>query len=312
MKKAVAALTAVIGANKANGLWEEGARMFCQVNLHRIPSLPNEKDTRVMVELEHSMWTDQTSICLLTPDHGEKKNQEDSIEHYQAKLKEAGVTSIGKIIPYDQLKKEHKGHELKRYLAKDYDVFLADSSISRLAGNHLGKEFYKRRKVPMAVDLTKTKGLQADLDKLAKSTQVIVTPRGANMNIAFGHSKMSDKELHANLKKLVGQFNTCIPRGQANVKSVTLQGTVTLAIPVYRNDAVDPKVDELSGMELERKAGHEQLKELRAEIKKKTKRPMKKKKAKTIKSKSKRKLMKTEQDGASSETAAKKMKVETE
>ena len=126
-------------------------------------------------------------------------------------------------------------------MAKDYDVFLADSSISRLAGNHLGKEFYKRRKVPMAVDLTKTKGLQADLDKLAKSTQVckkfqifkqflriflnqvIVTPRGANMNIAFGHSKMSDKELHANLKKLVGQFNTCIPRGQANVKSVTLQ-----------------------------------------------------------------------------------------
>ena len=65
MKKAVAALTAVIGANKANGLWEEGARMFCQVNLHRIPSLPNEKDTRVMVELEHSMWTDQGLGSLL-------------------------------------------------------------------------------------------------------------------------------------------------------------------------------------------------------------------------------------------------------
>ena len=109
LKKAVAALNAVIAANKSNGLWDESPKMFCQVNLHRIPTLPNEKDTRLMVELAHSMWTDQTSICLLTPDRGEKKDQDDSIEHYQAVLKESGVTTIGKIIPYDQLKKEHKG-----------------------------------------------------------------------------------------------------------------------------------------------------------------------------------------------------------
>merc|ERR1719480_486802 len=110
---------------------------------------------------------------------------------------------------------------------------------------------------------------------------------------------MSEKELVANLKKLVAQFNACIPRGQANVKSMTLQGTGTLAIPVYRNDAADAKVDELSGLELERKAGHEKLKELRTEIKKK---------AKMMKSTAKRKLMKSE-GGNGGETAAKKMKV---
>jgi len=278
--------------------------MFCQVNLHRIPSLPMEKDVRVTAELEHSLWTDQTNICLLTPDHGTKKDHDDSIDFYTSLLKEADVKNIGKILPYDQLKKEHKGHELKRYLAKDYDVFLADSSISRLAINHLGKEFYKRRKVPLAVDLSK-KSLAADIEKLSKSTQIIVTPRGANMNILFGHSQMSENELFDNLKKLTQKFGEAIPRGVANIKSITLQGTGTMAIPVYRNEEIDPKIEEMCGMELERKAGHEQMKQLRAEIKKKTKRPMKKKKSKAVKSKSKRKLMKDASEGQ----AAKKLKV---
>ena len=33
-----------------------------------------------------------------------------------------------------------------------------------------------------------------------------------------------------------------------------------MAIPVYRNDEVDPKIEQLSGMELERKAGFDQMK----------------------------------------------------
>ena len=107
-------------------------------------------------------------------------------------------------------------------MAKDYDVFLADSSVSRLVLNHLGKEFYKRRKVPHAVDLSR-KSLAADLEKLAKSTQVIVTPRGANMNIQFGHSLMSEEQIYENLKKLVEKFGDCIPRGVANVKALNLQ-----------------------------------------------------------------------------------------
>ena len=49
LKSAVSALSVVISKNKAAGLWEEGQKMFCQVNLHRIPSLPMEKDVRVTV-----------------------------------------------------------------------------------------------------------------------------------------------------------------------------------------------------------------------------------------------------------------------
>ena len=79
-----------------------------QVNLHKIPTLPNERPTRLFVELEHSLWSEQTSICLLVKDSA-TKDQEDSIEAAQATLKAANVTNVNKIIPYDQLKKEYKG-----------------------------------------------------------------------------------------------------------------------------------------------------------------------------------------------------------
>ena len=49
LKKAASALVQVISKNKAAELWEEGQKMFCQVNLHRIPQLPNEKDARITV-----------------------------------------------------------------------------------------------------------------------------------------------------------------------------------------------------------------------------------------------------------------------
>ena len=49
IKKAVSALVQVISKNKTAELWEEGQKMFCQVNLHRIPQLPNEKDARITV-----------------------------------------------------------------------------------------------------------------------------------------------------------------------------------------------------------------------------------------------------------------------
>ena len=119
------------------------------------------------------------------------------------------------------------------------------------------------------------------------------------MNILFGHSQMSENELFDNLKKLTQKFGEAIPRGVANIKSITLQvrylelqnqffndssfslelevcsifsirkflrnysilkGTGTMAIPVYRNEEIDPKIEEMCGMELERKAGHEQMK----------------------------------------------------
>ena len=117
---------------------------------------------------------------------------------------------------------------MKRILSKEFDIFLADSRISRLAISHLGKEFYKRRKVPLCVNIEKdsksqTSNLSVQIEKLSKSTQVIMTSRGANINIPFAHSLMSEEDQFDNLKSLVSQLNECIPRGFKNIKVISLQ-----------------------------------------------------------------------------------------
>ena len=124
---------------------------------------------------------------------------------------------------------------MKRILSKEFDIFLADSRISRLAISHLGKEFYKRRKVPLCVNVEKdaksqTSNLSVQIEKLSKSTQVIMTSRGANINIPFAHSLMSEEDQFDNLKSLVSQLNDCIPRGFKNIKVISLQVT-----PLYNS-----------------------------------------------------------------------------
>jgi len=317
LKVCVSALKKIMEAAKRKELWDEGEKLFAQVTMHRIPSFPQEQNIRKMVPLVHSMWSDSSTKCLIVKDLDKK--HEDTVDMTEELLKEHQVTGITKVLPLDQLKKEHKGHELKRILSKEFDIFLADSRISRLAISHLGKEFYKRRKVPLCVDLerdskSQTSNLSAQIEKLSKSTQVIMTSRGANINIPFAHSLMSEEDQFDNLKSLVSQLNDCIPRGFKNIKVISLQGTGTKSIPLYRNDTVDPSVNEMCGIELERKAGFEALVELRSEIepKKQTKLGNGKQKRKP-KQKGKRKLMKAKLAPKNETDApeAKKQKVES-
>lgn len=288
MKQCVGVLKKIVEAKSlGKELWEDGAKYYAQVTMHRIPSFPQEQNIRKLVPLEHSLWTDQTTKCLLVKDLDKKA--EETVDLIKEVLKENDVTGITKILPLDQLKKEHKGHELRRMLSKEFDVFLSDSRIQRLALSHLGKEFHNRRKIPICVDLEKG-NLEKQIEKISKSTQVILTSRGANINIPFGHNLMSDENNFENLKSLVSQLGDTIPRGFKNIKVISLQGTGTKAIPLYRNDTVDPSVEDMSGLELERKAGFELLMQLREEIEPKRERKMKKQKQNG--KKGKRKLMK--------------------
>ena len=60
-----------------------------------------------MVPLVHSMWSDSATKCLIVKDLDKK--HEDTVDMTEESLKEHQVTGITKVLPLDQLKKEHKG-----------------------------------------------------------------------------------------------------------------------------------------------------------------------------------------------------------
>jgi len=72
---------------------------------------------RKMVPLVHSMWSDSATKCLIVKDLDKK--HEDTVDMTEELLKEHQVTGITKVLPLDQLKKEHKGKsERKLHLEK--------------------------------------------------------------------------------------------------------------------------------------------------------------------------------------------------
>jgi len=50
-------------------------------------------------------------------------------------------------VPLKQLKLEYKEYESKRNLLAMYDMFLADARIVRLLPSHLGRHFFKRKRL---------------------------------------------------------------------------------------------------------------------------------------------------------------------
>ena len=62
---------------------------------------------RKMVPLVHSMWSDSATKCLIVKDLDKK--HEDTVDMTEELLKEHQVTGITRVLPLDQLKKEHKG-----------------------------------------------------------------------------------------------------------------------------------------------------------------------------------------------------------
>ena len=79
-----------------------------------------------MVPLVHSMWSDSATKCLIVKDLDEK--HEDTIDMTEELLKEHQVTGITKVLPLDQLKKEHKG-KLNLYLSIMKEIELGNYII---------------------------------------------------------------------------------------------------------------------------------------------------------------------------------------
>ena len=63
------------------------------------------------------------------------------------------------VISLRELKVEYKQFEAKLQLCNKFDLFLADDRIIRLLPQFLGKSFYKRKKIPLQINL-KSKDLQ--------------------------------------------------------------------------------------------------------------------------------------------------------
>jgi ribosome biogenesis protein UTP30 len=83
-------------------------------------------------------------------------------------------------MPIKQLKLEFRHFEAKRKLVTSFDMFLSDKCLHEILfnGSKLGKEFKKRKRMPVEIDLDDEAKLKENVDNILHSTFITLTGKG--------------------------------------------------------------------------------------------------------------------------------------
>ncbi|XP_033631206.1 ribosomal L1 domain-containing protein 1-like [Asterias rubens] len=183
------------------------------------------------VTVPHTLRTPETEICLFAKDV-DRLDQDATVRHYKELLQNKGVTEVNEVMPLQQLKKEFQMFTSRRQLAKRYDIFLADERIFRLLHTHLGKEFYKRKKYPVQVDMTK-RNLKKEVLKAIDTTRFILTNRGNTNHMTVANTHMSLEQIVENTMAAVQSVTAKIPMGWNNLKALYIRTDESVSLPVH-------------------------------------------------------------------------------
>jgi len=222
---------------KTSSLIEENTQIQLQYVFKKIPQLKNK---RIHVKVPHSLITEDTDVCLFVKDvHKGAEDQEDkrdfqpSVRHFRKIVDEAGV-KVEEIIPMIQLKREFHDFETQRKLCDSFDVFLCDDRISKFMPRLLGKNFFKKRRLPVNVKLSDgSKTAANSLVKALSSVHGVVSGQGASTSLTVAHTGLTPQQIAENICAVVQHLVTVLPPGWTNIRSLNITTTKTTSIPLF-------------------------------------------------------------------------------
>ncbi|KAJ6313754.1 hypothetical protein OIU78_017409 [Salix suchowensis] len=127
---------AVLTARNVSEIPQKGVS---RINAHKIP-LPNSLINPLNEAPELCLIIDDRPKSGLNKDGAKKKIQNDNIP-------------ISKIIKLSKLKTDYRPFEAQRKLCDSYDMFFADKRVVPLLPKMLGRQFFKKKKIPVTLDL---------------------------------------------------------------------------------------------------------------------------------------------------------------
>jgi len=222
---------------KTSSLIEENTQIQLQYAFKKIPQLKNK---RIHVKVPHSLITADTDVCLFVKDvHKGAEDQEDkrdfqpSVRHFRKIVDEAGV-KVEEIIPMIQLKREFHDFETQRKLCDSFDVFLCDDRISKFMPRLLGKNFFKKRRLPVNVKLNDSPKTAANsLVKALSSVHGVVSGQGASTSLTVAHTGLTPQQIAENICAVVQHLVSVLPPGWTNIRSLNITTTKTTSIPLF-------------------------------------------------------------------------------
>merc|ERR1719186_1182416 len=217
---------------KKNLFESEGEKITLQISGIKLPRI---NDSQIIkIRLPHTPMPPSRDVCLIVKDleKGIKPDHEATVEHFQSLLADKGINQITQVISLRELKVEYKQYEAKTQLCHRFDLFLADARIIRLLPQFLGKPFYKRKKLPIQVDLN-CKDLKGEMERALNTVTLPLKHTGSCSSVSVGYSSLSKEQLTENTLAVLNTVVDKYPGGWPNVRSVYVKSQSTPSLPLY-------------------------------------------------------------------------------
>ncbi|XP_074272541.1 uncharacterized protein LOC141596325 [Silene latifolia] len=196
--------------------------LYLILTLTKIPQ--KSRVNAFKIPLPNSLYSPENSeICLFVNDANSKIAK--------SKVEEEKLP-IAKVIKLTKLKKEYKAYELKRKLCDSYDLFMAEKRIIPLLPNAIGKGFYKKKKIPVPIEMSRG-NWKDQIDKICSSALLYLSTGSCSV-IKVARVSMERDEIVANVAAAIEGIANVVPKKWGNVRSFHLKLAESVALPVYQ------------------------------------------------------------------------------
>ncbi|GAB2287620.1 hypothetical protein Dimus_021991 [Dionaea muscipula] len=201
--------------------------VFLVVTLYKIPSKGRTNAYKIPLPHPLHSFDESSELCLFIDDsHGQLSSKD-----AKKKIDAEGIP-ISKVIRLSKLKTDFMGFEAKRKLCDSFDMFFADKRVVPLLPKLLGKHFYKKKKIPVPIDLEHENWKQ-QIEKVCGSA-LLFLGTGTCSLLKVARVSMMVEEIVENVVAAINGMVEIVPKAWANVRSLHLKLPDSLALPVYQ------------------------------------------------------------------------------
>jgi ribosome biogenesis protein UTP30 len=221
-----------------------------QFTLEKIPQNASHKPIRVLIphalykiDADDNNGLEEPSVCLIVKEESKPWVQE-MISNFP---KEMGF--VKKVLGLQSLRKKHARYEQRRVLLSRYDVFMADDRILPMLAKSLGKEFFKAKKQPIPIALTRKQALPFVILQSLQATFLFISS-GTTLTVRAATTAMSQKDVLENVQAVVENAIPKIPGKWSNIRCISIKTPSSMSLPFYNKTPEELAViSKLAGIE---------------------------------------------------------------
>ncbi|XP_072982761.1 uncharacterized protein [Typha latifolia] len=198
--------------------------LYLILTLKKIPH--KGRFSPVRLPIPHSFLS--SSTCLLVDD---RPNSHLSPPAARDAVRDLSLP-VAQILSLSDLRSVYNSVDARRALPDEYDLFLADRRIVPLLPGLLGKSFFKKKNAAVPINFSRQSWAEQLLEVCGST--ILQFRAGTCTGIRIARASQGRDKIIENVIKAIDGAAGHVPRKWANVRSLHIKATESLALPIYQ------------------------------------------------------------------------------